>query len=234
MSREPSLLPAALVGVMLILPGANVGAERESYRVDAEGSRLRVELGRAGLLKMLGHDHTLEAPIAEGEIEADHADIGLSRVHLRFEARRLAVVPGTEPEQDIPEVEAKMRGAEVLDVERHPQIVFTSTSVAPLEPAATGSGSAPTGVRRLRVRGTLELKGRATAIELPLEVHLSPGALVAKGDVALNLRDLGLEPPSVAGVVKVANRFKVSFEIRARVAPGPSAGPGASELDLAR
>jgi polyisoprenoid-binding protein YceI len=207
---------------MLLLAVPHVSAERASYHIDPERSRLRLELGRSGLLKMLGHDHTLEAPLAEGNIEADQAEIGLSRVTLRFEARLLAVVPGTEPEKDIPEVEARMRGPEVLDVDRHPGIVFTSTGVmaSPASgPAAAGATAMPGGVHRLRVRGTLEVKGRKAEIEVPLEVRLARDDLVATGGVELSLRDLGLDPPSVAGVVKVANRFKVSFEIHARPAP---------------
>ena len=42
----------------------------------------------------------------------------------------------------------------------------------------------------------------------------------------MNLRDLGIEPPSVAGVVKVANRFRLEFEIHA--------GPESRARPLAR
>jgi hypothetical protein len=38
----------------------------------------------------------------------------------------------------------------------------------------------------------------------------------AHGEVEWTLRDLGIEPPSVAGVVKVANGFRMTFDIRAR------------------
>lgn len=173
--------------------------------MDPGRSRVRIELGRAGLLKMLGHDHDIEAPIAEGRIEADPEDPGRSRVSLRFEAARLAVVPGTEPAKDIPDVEARMRGPEVLDVEHHPQIVFESLRVE--------GAAGPDGSYRLRVRGSLELKGRRTEIEVPLELRREAGGLQATGRLELKLRDVGIAPPSVGGVVKVANRFRVVFEI---------------------
>jgi polyisoprenoid-binding protein YceI len=151
-------------------------------------------------------------------VDADRADLARSRVVLRFEARRLAVVPGTEPAKDVPEVETRMRGPAVLDVERHPDIAFASTAVSADGPPPPG-GDAPR-PRRLRVKGTLTLKGRATEIEVPLEVHTGADGLRAGGTVELKLRTLGIEPPSVAGVVKVADRFTVSFEIHARpVAP---------------
>ena len=140
-------------------------------------------------------------------------DPARSSVRLRFDARRLSVVPGIEPGGDIPKVEARMRGPEVLDVERHPEIVFASSSVA-------GEAIEP-GRYRLRVRGTLELKGRLFPVEIPLEVRQAGGEIQAGGEAEWRLRDLGIEPPSVAGVVKVANGFRMTFDLLAR-REGPS------------
>lgn len=206
MSREAGLV------VALLLAASSARGESTTYTVDTEQSRLRLELGRAGLLKVFGHDHTIEAPVADGLIESDPSDLSRSRVTLRFESRRLAIVPGTEPAKDIPEVETRMRGPEVLEVERHPHVVFTSSKVAAADGPGPGGAAS---LHRLRVRGTLEIKGRRTEVEVPLEVRSSPGGLVATGHLELHLRDLGITPPSVAGVVKVANGFLVSFEIHA-------------------
>jgi len=96
----------------------------------------------------------------------------------------------------------------VLDVDRHPEIVFVSSSVA-------GEEIEP-GRYRLRLRGTLEIKGRSFPVELPLEVRQSSGELRVRGELEWRLRDLGIEPPSVAGVVRVANEFRATFEITAR------------------
>ncbi len=52
-------------------------------------------------------------------------------------------------------------------------------------------------------------------MEIPLEVRQAGRQLQAHGEVELRLRDLGIEPPSVAGVVRVANEFKLTFEITA-------------------
>jgi polyisoprenoid-binding protein YceI len=84
--------------------------------------------------------------------------------------------------------------------------VSTSVAGEPVEP----------GRYRLRVRGTLELKGRSFPVELPLEVRQADAELQAGGEVDWRLRDLGIEPPSVAGVVRVANEFRLTFEITAR------------------
>jgi polyisoprenoid-binding protein YceI len=201
-------LSALLAGAVGLRAG-----QPEPFAVDSAASRVRVHLGRAGLLKFLGHDHEIDAPIAEGRVMVVEGDPARSSVRLRFDARRLSVVPGIEPGGDIPKVEARMRGPEVLDVERHPEIVFASSSVA-------GEAIEP-GRYRLRVRGTLELKGRSFPVEIPLEVRQAGGEIQAGGEAEWRLRDLGIEPPSVAGVVNVANGFRMTFDLLAR-REGPS------------
>jgi polyisoprenoid-binding protein YceI len=197
----------------LAAAGAPLGAQSETYAVDPVGSHLRIHLGRAGLIKFLGHEHHIEAPVAEGRIEVVNDDPTRSSVALRFESARLAIVPGSEPANDIPKVEERMRGEEVLEVTRYPEIAFVSTSVR---------SQAKDGPRvRILVAGTLTLRGRSFPVEVPLEVVRDGLGIEARGGLELNLRDLGIEPPSVAGVVKVANRFRLEFDIRARAAARP-------------
>jgi polyisoprenoid-binding protein YceI len=176
--------------------------------VDPAKSHVRLELGRAGLMKFMGHEHQIEAPLAQGHVEVVEDDPARSSVELRFEAARLFVVPGSEPAGDIPKVEERMRGPEVLEVAKYPEIVFQSASVKSTPQGASAF--------KLVVAGTLTLKGRSVPVEIPLEARRVDGGIEAKGEVELELRDLGIEPPSVAGVVKVANHFKLAFEISAR------------------
>ena len=191
--------------------------EPEVFVVDPAASRVRIHLGRAGLLKFMGHEHVIDAPIAESRIELDTADPTRSRVDLRWSAPLLAVVPGTEPEEDVPEVEERMRGPEVLAVEQHPGIRFWSFEIR------VDEADPETGLWSLHMRGGLELKGHRHTVEVPLEVRREAEALVATGEVKLRLRRIGVEPPSVAGVVKVANDFRVAFEVHARrVDPDPT------------
>jgi polyisoprenoid-binding protein YceI len=213
----PRVVPRPLAPLLAGLLG--LGAARaapaepgtQTYVVDPAGSRVRVELGRAGLMKFLGHEHHIEVRPASGRVLVVADDPARSSVVLRFESAGLAVVPGSEPAQDIPKVEERMRGPEVLDVARHPEIVFASDSVR----ALGGDASR----QRLLVAGTLTLRGRALPVEIPLEVVRTGDAILARGEARLELRALGIEPPSVAGVVKVANRFKLALEIRALAAP---------------
>jgi polyisoprenoid-binding protein YceI len=201
---------AGLVALgMLATPLAQVrAAEPERFTVDASRSHLRLVLDRTGLMKFLGHEHHIEAPVAAGQVEIAEGDPARSSVKLRFDAGRLFLIPGSEPADDIPKVEERMRGPEVLEVAKYPEIVFASTSVK----------SQPEGGSRFRlvVSGALTLKGRSFPVAIPLEASRVDGGIDAKGEVLLNLSDIGIEPPSVAGVVKVANRFKLEFEIHSR------------------
>jgi len=204
--------PLAWLAVFAVAAG-RLEAQTEIYAVDPAASHVRVHLGRAGLMKFLGHDHEIDAAVAEGRVEVLDGDPARSKVTLRIESARLSVVPGSEPADDIPKVEERMRGPEVLEVARYPEIVFASTSVR--SQAKDGSSV------RIVVAGTLTLRGRSFPVEVPLEVVRETLGISARGELVLNLRDLGIEPPSVAGVVKVANRFRLEFVIRATAAAHP-------------
>jgi polyisoprenoid-binding protein YceI len=211
-------LARPLVWLMVFAAAADrLEAQQQTYEMDLATSRVRIHLGRAGLMKFLGHEHAIEAPVAKGHVEVVDGDPARSGVALRFESARLSVVPGSEPAADIPKVEERMRGPEVLDVARYPEVAFVSTSVR--SQAQNGSHFL------IVVSGTLRLRGRAFPVEVPLEVARDTHGIVARGGLALNLRDLGIEPPSVAGVVNVANRFRLEFEIRATAAPTPGVMP---------
>lgn len=160
-------------------------------------------------------------------MEVDPTDPGRSWVDLSWTASALAVVPGTEPEGDVPEVEKRMRGPEVLDVESHSRIRVWSFEVGVVE------SDPGVGHWRLRVKAGLELKGARHTVEVPLEVRREGDTLVTTGEVELRLSRLGIHLPSVGGVVKVSDTFHVAFEVHARPAPrgaGPrDARPGARD-----
>jgi len=212
MSPSSLSLPLAWLVVSAAVAGP-LETRPQTYAVDPAASHVRIRLGRAGLMKFLGHDHEIEAPVAEGRIEVVDDDPTRSSVTLRFESGRLTIVPGSEPAKDVATVEERMRGPEVLEVTRYPKIAFVSTSVR--SQAKDGSSV------RIVVAGTLTLRGRSLPVEVPLEAVREGLGMTARGGLALNLRDLGIEPPSVAGVVRVANRFRLEFEIRATAAAEP-------------
>jgi polyisoprenoid-binding protein YceI len=209
----------SVVALLAVAAGAaRLEAQPQAYVVDPGRSHVRIHLDRTGLMKFMGHVHHIDAPVADGRVEVVDNDPARSTVSLRFDAARLVVVPGSEPAGDIPTVEERMRGPEVLDVARYPEIAFVSRSVRSV--ATVGDGL------RIVVSGSLTLRGRSVPVEVPLEVtHVADAGIEAHGETNLNLRDLGVEPPSVAGVVKVANRFRLEFEIHA----GANAAPASTD-----
>src|SRR5688572_3422028 len=103
----------ALTVAALVL-AAPLAGESRRYQVDAAQSQVRVHVGRAGLLKMAGHNHVVAAPRVTGEIVADEGALARSSVSLDFEAAALTVLPEGEPAGDAPKVEAAMRGDKLL------------------------------------------------------------------------------------------------------------------------
>ena len=81
-SRLGVVLAASSLGLLAPL----ASAQAVKLVVEPERSHLRLELGRTGLLKFMGHEHQIEAPIAEGQVEVVESDPARSSVRLRFEA----------------------------------------------------------------------------------------------------------------------------------------------------
>jgi polyisoprenoid-binding protein YceI len=197
---------AALLACALV--AAEVAAEPRRFTVDPEASQVVVHVGRAGLFKFAGHEHEVVAKLAAGSIVADADDLSRSSVTLRFKAAELKVTGKGEPAGDVPKVQAKMEGPDVLDVRAHPEIRFASKAVSG---RAAGSGE-----WELSVTGDLSVRGATRELRLPLRVTLDRGELKAAGRLVLKQKDYGITPVSVAGVVKVKNELEISYAIVAR------------------
>ncbi len=193
----------------LALAAPAVAAERV-YVVDPAASRLTIGVGRGGLFKFAGHTHQVVAPVAEGRVMADVASLAASSVTLAFRSSELKVLPEGEPAGDAPKVQAAMLGPKVLDAARFPTIAFRSTAVSG-RPAGPDAWD-------VEVRGDLTLHGVTRPLVFPLRVERAGEALVASGATALKQRDYGIEPVSVAGVVKVKDELRLEFRITARPA----------------
>jgi polyisoprenoid-binding protein YceI len=194
------ILLAALLAAPAALP-----AGETAYLVDSARSSVTIHVGRAGLLSFAGHTHIVMAPDLEGRITAVPDDLPQSMVALSFPAGRLTVVERGEPAGDAPKVQEAMLGPKVLDAARFPAITFHSSAVS-------GTASGP-GAYRLVVRGSLTLRGVTRPITLPLAVEVGASGLKATGRMILRQTDYGIEPVSVAGVVKVKNELAIDFSI---------------------
>src|SRR3984893_1396998 len=134
MMRTMFLAAASLVCVL--------GVSAQQHAIDTQKSTLTIHVGKTGAFSSLGHEHEVRAPIHSGT-----ADTGSHpAVEIHVDARALRVIDKDESEKDRVEVQKTMLGSEVLDSERHQEIVFKST------------GAEPAGQGRWRLRGNLTLR----------------------------------------------------------------------------
>jgi polyisoprenoid-binding protein YceI len=207
MGRARAFLPLLAAASLSAVAGA--GAAEQGYTVMAEGSAVRIHVGKTGVFGFAGHSHEIISSL-EGTVVADPADLARSSVTLAFDAKAIQVVAGPdEPAQDVPEVQAKMAGPDVLDAARFPTITFTSRSVTGKEAAR--------GVWDIQVTGDLSLHGVSRSLTLPLRVEVKDGTLTATGKTVLRHSDFGMKPVSAGGgTVKVKNEIGVDYRIVAR------------------
>lgn len=189
-------------------------AEPRTYVVDPAESVVTIKVGKAGLFKFAGHEHEVITKRLKGEVVADAERLDRSSVVLSFETQGLEVSEKGEPSGDAPKVQEKMRGPDVLDVVRFPDIVFRSRQVS-------GTEKSPW-TYDLEIVGDLGLHGVTRSLALKVRVEVNGENLTATGTVSLRQSDFGLQPVSVAGVVKVKDELSVICKIVARTSlPAP-------------
>jgi polyisoprenoid-binding protein YceI len=116
---------------------------------------------------------------------------------MHVDARALRVIGGDDSEKDRAEVQKTMLGPEVLDSERHQEIVFKSTSAEP-----TGQG-------RWTLRGNLTLRGQNRPITV--QVTLKDGRYT--GEATVKQTDFGIKPPGKAGI-RAKNEVRIEFDVQ--------------------
>jgi polyisoprenoid-binding protein YceI len=205
MGRARALLPLLAAASFT----AAVAAAEQGYTVMAEGSSVRIHVGKTGVFGFAGHTHEVVSRV-EGTVVADPADLAHSSVSLAFDAKAIRVVASSdEPVKDVPKVQAVMIGPDVLDVSRFPSITFRSRSVSGKQVSQ--------GVYEIQVTGDLSLHGVSRSLTLPLRVEVKDGTLTATGKTVLRHSDFGMKPVSAGGgTVKVKNEIGVDYRIVAR------------------
>ncbi len=96
---------------------------------------------------------------------------------------------------------------QVLEVEKYPEIVFSSTNI---------SASRLTGGRyRVRIIGDVSLHGVTQKnVWITAEATVDDEKLRARGEFSLKQTDFGIKPFSAAGgTIKLKNELKFSFDI---------------------
>ena len=197
----PCPFAARLIAVALAAAvSAPVLALAEERLIDTERSTITLHVAKSGLFRVFADNHVISAPVAEGSFD----DGPGSRIHLVVDARRLQVLdPGLSPDQR-QQVQTRMMGPEVLDVDRFAQIRFQSTTIERLN------------VDAWLVRGELTLHGETRAVT----VKVTPEQGRYKGSASLKQTDFGITPISIAGgAVTVKDEIRVDADIVARRSP---------------
>jgi polyisoprenoid-binding protein YceI len=198
---------AATTIVVLLGPGI---AASGTYRIDPEQTRLAVRTHRDGIGSGLAHDHVVEATEVTGRVEYDASrpDAGSVTVEARTGSlrvdepavRRRLGVEGDLSESQRADVSKAMRAADQLDVERHPTIRFASTRVV-----AEGDG-------RLRVTGSLTIRGVTREVSFPAMVALEGGLLRGRATLTFLQSSFGYKPYS-ALLGAIRNKDEVSLHV---------------------
>jgi polyisoprenoid-binding protein YceI len=178
-----------LIGAICL---GSAGAQQQA--IDTARSTITVQVDKAGLFSVLGHDHVVTAPLAGGMV-----DVAAGAVSLRVTAAKLTVVDEKTSEKDRAEIQKTMLGPEVLDVQAYPEIGFRATGVE------------TRGADAWTVRGALTLHGQTKPVTV--QVERKNGHYV--GTSRFRQTEFGIKPVKVAGgAVRVKDEVRIEFDIQ--------------------
>jgi polyisoprenoid-binding protein YceI len=187
---------------ILLLLGSAAGTTLPAQTaIDVEHSKIRIHVGKAGLFSVAGHEHWVQAPIADGALEEGPP----SSIRFRVDSRLMKVEEdkSLSAEQQA-EVERTMH-TNVLESEKYPEIQFRSTSIQAASPATWV------------VDGELSLHGQTKPVRTT--VRKQDSAYV--GRCQIKQSDFGIQPVRVAGgTVRVKDELEIEFSVQ----PVSSAG----------
>ena len=218
MNGRRAALPAALLACLGSVAAVPAPRAPATLAIDPKTSSLTFTIHRPGeTIDGAAHAFT-------GEVVFDPADLPVGgSVVLRVAASSLET--GNRMR------DRKMRNTH-LEVERFPEIVFSSTSIrlsADGEAEAAPGPLRPGEPRKALVEGVLALHGVERTILFPVAIRYDSGSLTAEGDVTLRLTDHAIPIPRFLWIV-LDDEVKLHFRFEA----GPQAGSGAAETETNR
>ena len=195
-SRSRSVLVASGILAVAVF-GSSRTVVAETRSIDSAQSKLTVFVYKSGLFSGFADDHIIDVAIAGGTI----SDTAPLAVTMNVRAAELRVRDPNLSASKRDEVQTRMVGPQVLDVQKFPSITFESTAVE------------PNGADRWTVTGRLTIHGQTR----PVTVATTRANGRYRGTVTLKQRDFGITPISIAGgTVKVKDELKVEFDIVAQ------------------
>jgi polyisoprenoid-binding protein YceI len=190
------------LGVLLLALGVSAANAAD---LDLAASKITVHVEKTGLFSAFAHNHTISAPLASGSL-----DVQKRTIELNFRAQEMKVLDPEASASERSTIEGNMKGPEVLDPARFPEITFVSTSVE----APPGDAGA---AMRYLVHGNLTLHGVTRPIDLPVTFSGTSSTASAghyTGKVTLKQTDFGITPIKIAGgAVRVKDVIEIGFDI---------------------
>ncbi len=216
MHRLVSLLSVTLlIASSAVCAQGNGSSDISVYKVDADGSDIRILVHRAGAFSRLGHSHVISVGQLTGMIYV-HAENERSRFELEIPVHELIVDDpilrrdeGDEfssklSKQDIARTRSNMLGKRVLNARQYPTVKLTGTGTG-------GDGS------QVMLGLSIEIFGRVVELRVPLVLQLDEDVLEATGDFQLSHSALGMRPFSaILGALRVADEINFKYRIRAQ------------------
>ncbi|MEY3460307.1 MAG: hypothetical protein RL215_3464 [Planctomycetota bacterium] len=200
-------------GVVLVLFGLGLPglASEPARKVNVADSRVYVFVGKTGL----GHNHGVEGKLKSGALRLEGEDAGGELVFdvASFDAdtdaaRRYVGLSGSTDASTRQQVNANMKGADVLDVRRYPTAKFAVSGVK-----RTGKQSRE-GHPLFELSGQFTLHGQTRPLKLEAAAEERDGAIRLRGNFNILQTQYGIRPYSKAfGAVGVADRLTIYGDI---------------------
>ena len=189
---------------LLLSPLCAQSRGASSYQIrPSPQSRFALEVFKTGLMD--GKKHLFLFQNYTGTLRLDLASPQTAAIRLTLEAASAMCQDTWVSQEDLKKIQTQ--AVSMLDVANHPQLVFSSERILPME------------ANRYKVEGSLEIRGIARPVAVNVAIsRLDDGALVFDGAAKVRMKDYGLKPPSAAlGLIGTKDEMKVTFLLRAAV-----------------
>ncbi len=199
------------LAVLVVLAGP-VCADDASLPVNVSASRVYIYVGKTGL----GHNHGVEGRLKSGSLQLDGSDAGGELVFdmTSFDAdtdaaRRYVGLAGSTDASTKQQVNANMKGAAVLDVQRYPTAKFVVDGVKRTEKKSRE------GHPLYELSGKFTLHGQTRPLKLEASVEERSEGLRLRGKFSILQTQYGIRPYSKAfGAVGVADQLTIYGDIQ--------------------
>jgi polyisoprenoid-binding protein YceI len=204
-----------LVLALAVAADAPAAAPLVTYRLEPDSSVVRAHTGSSGLFGFAGHEHTVAVLGLRGEVAVDPADPARFALSIEAPADSLRIIDEDRDRDSSLKIERDMK-RKVLETEEFPAIAIRGVSFRVDEQQGSNA-----------FRGELEIEltlhGVTRALGVPLELTLAGERLRARGRFALKHSDFKMNRIKVAGLVNVAEKIAIEFDVAGRAAAAGAA-----------